>query len=43
MVLRLCPNILKNISRIEDELTRIDQEEILKIIILYLSHDNNRA
>jgi len=40
MVLRMCPNVLKNISSLERELTRLDQEEILKIIIFYLSITN---
>lgn len=37
MVLRMCPEVLKNISELEKKLTQLDQEEILKIVLLFLS------
>lgn len=37
MVLRMCPEVLKNISELEKKLTHLDQEEILRMVILYLS------
>ncbi|MFI5391494.1 MAG: hypothetical protein ACHQYQ_09040 [Bacteriovoracales bacterium] len=44
MVLRMCPGILKNISNLEnlltqDEIKKIDQEELLVIIFLLWATD----
>lgn len=37
MILRMCPEVLKNISELEKKLKQLDQEEILKIVLLFLS------
>jgi hypothetical protein len=37
MILRMCPEVLKNISGLEKKLERLDQEAILKIVLLFLS------
>ncbi|MFI5392062.1 MAG: hypothetical protein ACHQYQ_11940 [Bacteriovoracales bacterium] len=37
MVIRMCPEVLKNLTTIEEKLTKLEEEEILKIIIFYLS------
>jgi hypothetical protein len=37
MVLRMCPDVLKNISGLEKKLKQLGQEEILKIVLLFLS------
>lgn len=37
MVLRMCPEVLKNLTTIEEKLRKLNDEEILKIIIFYLS------
>ena len=39
MVLRMCPEVLKNISGLEKKLIQVDQETILKIVLLFLSKE----